>query len=449
MGLKLRLNLMITLLMTVVLVIAIQELLVNAKKDIRAEVASTAKLAEKLLDVQILYIATNSGSNFWGESPFHLRELANLRHLHIEFFDKDGRRLDTNQLSNQLPEEPPPQWFVSLLQTRDANKMQIRRPIVIGGKPMGELVITPDASYEISEVWNDTSSLLILWTGFFVLVNIMVYWAVAVALGPIKRISQALSDIGNGNLDSRLSSLNSSEFLNIQTQFNLMADSLQKARKDNIRLTKKIINTQEEERKVIARDLHDDLSQSVTTIQVLASSVNASKKISSAHLAAKSILETTQSIRKVIRNIMQNLRPGCLDELGLRIALKDFLQGWEKQNPSIQLQAKLQYSDINPSETVSIAIFRTLQEALTNITRYANASEVRVTLQLSDDYVSLEIEDNGLGFDPNGVIYGFGLLGIRERIEGLSGKFNLETQPGMGTKIQVVLPVEESGIDES
>jgi two-component system sensor histidine kinase UhpB len=449
MGLKLRLNLMITLLMTVVLVIAIQELLVNAKKDIRAEVASTAKLAEKLLDVQILYIATNSGSNFWGESPFHLRELANLRHLHIEFFDKDGRRLDTNQLSNQLPEEPPPQWFVSLLQTRDANKMQIRRPIVIGGKPMGELVITPDASYEISEVWNDTSSLLILWTGFFVLVNIMVYWAVAVALGPIKRISQALSDIGNGNLDSRLSSLNSSEFLNIQTQFNLMADSLQKARKDNIRLTKKIINTQEEERKVIARDLHDDLSQSVTTIQVLASSVNASKKISSAHLAAKSILETTQSIRKVIRNIMQNLRPGCLDELGLRIALKDFLQGWEKQNPSIQLQAKLQYSDINPSETVSIAIFRTLQEALTNITRYANASEVRVTLQLSDDYVSLEIEDNGLGFDPNGVIYGFGLLGIRERIEGLSGKFNLETQLGMGTKIQVVLPVEESGIDES
>jgi two-component system sensor histidine kinase UhpB len=146
---------------------------------------------------------------------------------------------------------------------------------------------------------------------------------------------------------------------------------------------------------------------------------------------------------------MQNLRPGCLDELGLRVALNEFLQNWEHQNPNIQLHANLQHSDVHPAEMGAIAIFRTLQEGLTNVTRYASASEVRIKLKFDEDFVSLEIQDNGTGFNPLKVNYGFGLLGIRERIEGLGGKFNLDTKVGVGTKIQVLLPIKESSVDES
>lgn len=441
MGLKLRLNLLITLLMLGILAIATHLLIENAKQDIRAEVASTAKLAKRMLDMQILYISSSGGSIVWQDSPFRLKELSNLRHLHIEFFDSRGRLIDTNQSDLKTKIEMPPSWFLNLLKFNEASKIQIRRTIIVGGRPMGEMVITPDASYEISEVWNDTSSLLMLWGIFFVLVNVMVYTAVSVALRPVKHIHQGLSDLSEGKLEVRLPSMGLPEFENISKQFNLMAERLQKARHDNIRLTKKLINTQEEERKNIARNLHDDLSQSITTIQVLASSINGSENIASIHHASQSILTTTQSVRSVLRDIMKSLRLGCLDELGLRPALLDLLSAWHEQNPNVELIVNIQDGLAELPETLAIAVYRTVQEVLTNATRHALAKRVLVSVGASAENLKVHIEDNGVGFDPRETSKGFGLLGIRERIEGLSGHFELNSKVGEGTSVLVRLPL--------
>lgn len=238
------------------------------------------------------------------------------------------------------------------------------------------------------------------------------------------------------------------EFENISKQFNLMAESLQKARHDNVRLTKKLINTQEEERKNIARNLHDDLSQSVTTIQVLASSINGSENINSIHHASNSILTTTQSVRSVIKNIMKNLRLGCLDELGLRPALLDLLSAWHERNPSVDLTVNIQHSLAQLPETLAIAVYRTVQEILTNATRHALAKSVLVSVSANAQVVTVYIDDNGVGFDPNEASKGFGLLGIRERIEGLGGHFELKSKLGEGTSVVVVLPLDGE-LDES
>jgi signal transduction histidine kinase len=223
-------------------------------------------------------------------------------------------------------------------------------------------------------------------------------------------------------------------------------------RKDEMRgeLLRQIITAQEDERKRIARELHDETSQSLTGLAVSLEAVMNSLPLDSRQLKRK--LRRVQSIAlgtlDGIHSAIYELRPSLLDDLGLAAAVGLHA---EKSLKEAGIQVKLETVDEERRLPVDVetALFRIFQEASTNIIRHAHADKVRVGIHLEESSVILAVEDNGSGFDINAVMNseekesGLGLLGMRERAEFLGGSLTIRSRPGEGTLIEVAIPVQE------
>ena len=201
-------------------------------------------------------------------------------------------------------------------------------------------------------------------------------------------------------------------------------------------LTRHIQNLREEERKIIARELHDDLGQIVTVLKIdIRSLKNRLAKSSDIVLEnVNLILETVDDLIKKIRKIAHQLRPNLLDTVGLQAALKSHCLEFEK-NTSVNCFFYNETNNERLSQDVEIALFRICQESLTNVMRHANASEVVVRLSKDNDEIVLEISDNGHGFDMTKIENTLGLVGIKERAASIKIELTIESSIGNGTSI--------------
>ncbi|MGX8883630.1 ATP-binding protein [Methylovorus sp. SPW-M1] len=441
MSLKLRLNLMITALLVLIMALGTMLMVANARQDVRAEVESTAKLALYLLDAEALYYSQLS--NPQQLRSFRLKSLSNLRHLRIEFYDHNGTLVDSNSLpADAVNEAPPPRWFVSAMGMVSSEWIQSRRMIKVNGRVIGVLVVTPDPSYEIAEVWGDTQDLLVLSALFFLLVNLMVYWAVGHALRPVDTVLAALNELERGNLKARLPDFKLKELARISHKFNLMAHKLETSVERNHRLSQQLIRAQEDERKHLARDLHDEIGQSLTAINADATAiVNSDSSNPRIKESAAAIVQVARHVVTIVRDMLEHLRPDTLDKLGLHIALTDLVSNWRQRHPQATITINIEEDLEDLGEFIPITIYRLLQEALTNISRHARAGSVSLAVQRMGNHLHLVIRDNGCGFEMEKAPSGFGLAGMRERVEGLGGKLDVQSAPGEGTTIMVSIPV--------
>jgi two-component system sensor histidine kinase UhpB len=446
MSLKLRLNLIITALLLLMMAIGAWFMLMNAREDVRAEIESTAGLALHLLDTEILSFAVVpiGGPD---ATPFRLASLSHIRHLRIEFYDVAGKLRDSNA-SNSTPDEAhtTPQWFVHLMTTMSPSWDKTRRSVLFGGRLIGELVVTPDPSYEIAEVWSDIKGILGLAFIFFIAVNILVYWAVDKALRPVEGILLALEDLEHGKLDTRLPAFKLPELARISVKFNGMAQTLQQSILRNLGLSKQLISLQERERKNLARDLHDEIGQSITAIHVdaqaiVSSNLNSASAKASVKQSATAIVKVTEQMMDMTHQILERLRPDALDKFGLEVALSELIASWRPRLNGASCVIKISGELNGLPEVVSITVYRVVQESLTNIARYASARRVTIGVLQEEDTVVVMVEDDGCGFDTSSNSNGFGLAGMRERIEGLGGEFELDSALGNGTQVVVRLPL--------
>jgi signal transduction histidine kinase len=210
-------------------------------------------------------------------------------------------------------------------------------------------------------------------------------------------------------------------------------------------LTNHLQNIREEERKRIGREIHDELGQQLTAVKM--DVVWIDKNISEAATAIKSKLKNTISLldesNVSIRKILTELRTGILDNNGLEDALK--LQNRQfTASTGIPVLFNSPETEIKIEEPVANCLFRIYQEALTNITRYAQASKVKTVLSHDENKIILAIEDNGAGFDVLQIKNkkSFGILGMKERVVSLNGIFELTSTPGKGTRIYVNIPLK-------
>lgn len=451
MSLKLRLNLLITALLGLLLLIGILSLIHNARAQVRAEIESTAALASHLLDAETIYFSGVLNQKTQ-QKPSHLRGLDHLRHLRIEYRDNSGRVVDSNQVKEpQTAANLPPYWFVRAMTVALPQPLEVKRPLVINGQALGVLAITPDPSYEVAEIWRDTVDLLVLVTIFFVTVNLMVYWAVSRALRPVDRILTALTELEEGHLDSRLPDFDLPELSRISAKFNGMAQKLQQSINRNHRLSQQLIQLQEEERKSLARDLHDELGQYLTAIRTDAAALLEMSKtrFPEARESAQAIVDVTLQVMHIIGAILQRLRPEVLDQFGLRPSLIELIATWRQRNQNISCILKLPENINTPDEQASLTAYRVVQECLTNISRHAQARRVEIELKLSQNesgltLLDINITDDGIGFNPD-TPEGFGLCGMRERVEGLRGKLVIHSALHRGTSIKATLPISETG----
>jgi len=248
-------------------------------------------------------------------------------------------------------------------------------------------------------------------------------------------------------LSARLSPSRDPEFhayITDITEVTLMQNELAAALEENRRLTQRSMQVQEEERRNLARELHDELGQSLNAIKVDAVTIrDRSSSLPEIHRGAVSIIEVSSQVYDVVRSLMQRLRPVALDELGLRSAVEYGIEQWQRRHAGVRCAfvAKGELDDLD--EQTNITLYRLVQECLTNVAKHANATQITVTLTRAAHELHFGFSDNGVGFDPSQRPRGLGLLGLRERVEALAGTFELNSASGRGVQVKAVVPAKE------
>lgn len=213
-------------------------------------------------------------------------------------------------------------------------------------------------------------------------------------------------------------------------------------------LSSRLQLVREEERTRIAREIHDELGQQLTGIKLDLSWVG--KKIheecaGESEKKVKKILLSIDEAIKTVRKISTDLRPGVLDDLGLVAAIEWQCHEFEKRN-GIPCIFSTPLGDIDFGTTISTEVFRIVQEALTNVLRHAEATEVKISMKIKEDDLLLDILDNGKGISKAEVNNHstFGLLGIGERAKLIGGAFSIKGEPGKGTLVELQIPLEHT-----
>ncbi|MBN1188639.1 MAG: PAS domain S-box protein [Dehalococcoidales bacterium] len=207
-------------------------------------------------------------------------------------------------------------------------------------------------------------------------------------------------------------------------------------------LSRRLVDVQENERRSVARELHDEIGQSLTGLNLMMTQISRTGSDGSLSNILEAQEVVTELIRQV-RDISLSLRPSMLDDLGLLPTLL-----WYIERYTLQTRIKVEFEhwglqgDFSPE--VNTAIYRIIQEALTNVARHANAKEVNITIWSDDNKIVLKLEDHGRGFKPSDLYSSTstGISGMRERVLSLSGKLDIRTLPGSGTCLEAEIPLK-------
>ncbi len=207
------------------------------------------------------------------------------------------------------------------------------------------------------------------------------------------------------------------------------------------RLSSQLLAAQEDERRNISRELHDDLGQQVTAISLdIRSAMNEPEGPRRETLIREAVRETDELLRSLHR-IASRVRPFVLDDLGLQDAIESHVSEYERRT-GIEVLTDLAIPVRRISATMGDNVYRIIQEALANTAKHSKTKQAEVTLYAENDQLHVLVRDSGRGFDfANRDLSRLGILGIRERAELLGGRFDIETQPGKGTLVKVIIPL--------
>ncbi|MFN8223093.1 MAG: GAF domain-containing sensor histidine kinase [Gaiellales bacterium] len=201
----------------------------------------------------------------------------------------------------------------------------------------------------------------------------------------------------------------------------------------------RVVETQETERRRLARELHDGTGQALTSILLGLSSVEHAPTVEAAREAASQLRGLVVATLQDVRQLSVELRPKTLDDFGLDPALRRLGQT-VRETTGLDVQVETRVGSARLASEVETAIYRIVQESVSNVLRHAAASHISIVATRRDDRISLVVEDDGRGFDTSLPAEGMGLEGMRERVSLLDGTIEIDSAPGHGTTIVVELP---------
>jgi len=375
-----------------------------------------------------------------------------LRYLLV--FDHTGRLL-AHTFPVSLPKglrnvNPIPLRTESRIIALDSDEGAIRDilvPIENGAIGYVRAGITEEPSKTL--IGNTTKSLLAITVAFCSLAAMLGILLARFITAPVGHLVSAAQAIAAGNLDARAEVRTGDEIGGLAASFNEMAQELKA--KDQLRATllNKVISAQEEERKRISRELHDETGQALTSLivsmRVLANKA-ADEKQRELLLSAR---EVAAGILLDIRNMAVELRPTALDDLGLTAAVRKYVANFQERF-GIRIGFQVDSGINELAGDLSVTLYRIVQESLANAARHSGASAIDISLEMQPGQVLLRIADNGQGM-PDGELERaaranrLGIYGMRERVELYGGEFQLESQVGAGTTILVTIPLKNKG----
>ena len=438
MSLRSRLNLMIGLAILLIVGIGTGVAVHNAYRSVEEEIGSTVNLALQLIEAGLAE-AQSTGRPL-SEWLLQLGRLDHTRHLRIRVAEANSQPVDLTGAGDSA-DDAVPAWFRWAV-TPDPIVLEQRLPDGRGVELTIGIEAQPDD--EIGEAWQETQGFLVLLLALAGAVYGLVHIIVGRAFRSVGVILQGLEHIEKGEYGQRLPGFPLPEFARIAEAFNHMAAVLEKTQADNHALIQQSIVIQEEERRHLARELHDELGQSLTAIKVMVTTLKLANPDN--RETVDHILNLCDRLFAMFRSLMRRLRPSVLDELGLAASLEELVRDWRQSHPGLVVEFACDPAVDGHAGAARMHLFRIVQEALTNVVKHADAGRVSLRLRLEDSgagrEIVLRIEDDGRGFDtsPDRPLRGFGLAGIRERVTGLGGRFRLDTRPGQGVAIEIRIP---------
>jgi len=450
MSLRLRLNLIISALFVCLLAASSALVIHNARRAVHEEVRSAAHLTMHLLEVAFATAAAEDSGN---PAPALIQRLAafqRTRHMSIAIRGVAGLDAAASEPRPAARAEAPA-WFVRLV---EPPPLVLREAVAAQGMPAGEILVRADPADEITEVWIEVRGLLVLLVLFAVLANALVALTIGRGLRPIEAILKGLDAIASGDYAARLAPTRSSELGRIVDKVNRIAVVLERSRSQNRRLAQRSLAIQEDERRRLAHELHDEMGQSISAIKAVAVSISQRCAQDAPQVAdsARTISEVSSHVYDTVRGMMHRLRPAILDELGLVTAVEQLVDDWNTHHTDTFCALRVSAVPARPHEAVAITAYRVVQEALTNVARHARAQRVEIELTGTADGRALEltIADDGVGFDPSRITRGLGLLGMQERVEAVNGEFSLQGRPSGGARLWMRIPLHgQASEDES
>jgi signal transduction histidine kinase len=315
-----------------------------------------------------------------------------------------------------------PRWFINLLTVPD---MEAASPVMIDGKHVGDLVFLPDLSADLFEKWVGFLALAGLVAVMMVLTGTIAYLFAESALRPLQSLGQGLTRIRRGEYATPIPIGGPPEIRQSCEEANALAATLAQLSEDNRDLLHRLVSLQDDERRDLARELHDELGPLLFSIRAgTIALIDASKQSGNLGNPAQELLQSVEALQQTNRRILDRLRPLYIEELGLAASVQTLLRNFRKQAPHIDLTDAIDPGLNAVDGPVARTVYRVIQEALTNVLRHAKAGSAHVEATIAGDTLIIEISDDGGGF-PAENVFGRGLTGMHERVRALSGSLSL------------------------
>jgi len=373
--------------------------------------------------------------------------------LCIAYRASDGQIVQRFCGGPQTEGHDPPTAFATLYRAVFDTKRETTRPVLFRGDKTGEAVAWIDPAVLTADAWHELSRLLPVLATAQLLLCALVYAALARALRPTRLIRAGLERITANDLTARLPPFDLAELSAIRDAFNQLAENLSAAIAQRSELTRRLIALQDDERRHLAREMHDEFGQSLAAIRALTASIrhSAARDCPDLLVECDGIARMATDMMGTLRGALFRLRPPDIEELGLVASLEGLVTGWNRrQCGERRFEIRLAGPVDRLPAALGVNLYRIAQEALTNAAKHANATRILLQLTVNEApaapagdaaaAVELTVDDDGRSADPTGKS-GMGLLGIRERVTALDGQFSFEVGTSEGARLHVCIPV--------
>ena len=433
--------------------VAVSLSILNTRTATRVEIEASLEVAQRFVNVTIKELAAQGKLDQLDEQlPLQLKHL---RHVRIFFMDAMG------QLAVVSPEPgagstrlKAPSWFVGLVRPRLAE----RAVRVVSADHVNPVVIVGEPADEIAEAWQDFYALAIVWFALDAIILGVLYVVLGRVLGPLASLSRGMLRLEDGHYATRLQAPKVKELAVITSRFNTLAEALDVAREENSGLYRQLISVQEEERREIANELHDEagpclfgITANASSIQTIADRLPDRRTVEIRHRVGE-ILGIVERLKLMNRALLKKLRPGSHGRVGLAELVDELILGFERRHPGTHILYSAGRLAKSYGEPIDLTLYRCIQEGITNAIRHGKATNLTIDLVEESGYrrdgakrqqaaLRLTVTDDGKGIDP-ATPKGFGLTTMTERVKSLSGSCAIESEPEKGTTIRIEVPVQ-------